>query len=119
MKKKSQQTKGNDFFKRKPPLRDLACHSNFSQEKNSFCRADVNYKDKNGFSTFAKSVGKLFPSFISEFLNEGINFQEIPIRNMNYFEYMLYRKNYSATLKVIKHGEVYDFLRVTKYCLYI
>lgn len=73
--------------------------------------AELNKKDNNGYTSFSKAVGKLSPVLISEFLSNGLNYKDHTFRNMNYFEYMLYKKDYLSALEFLKHREVYNYFK--------
>lgn len=79
---------------------------------------DVNHVDSKGTSSFTKAIGNMTPNLLDSFLQCGLDYEVDTKKNMNYFVYMLYKKDYLSALTFIKNQSVLDFFK-TKENLFI
>lgn len=70
---------------------------------------DVNHVNKNGVSSFTRAIGRLSSNLLNSFLNHGLDYSHKNNKNMNYFEYMLYKRDYLTALNFVSNPCVYDY----------
>ena len=75
---------------------------------------DVNHVDKTGKTSFYKAIGHMSPNLLDAFLEHGVNYRSIVHKNMNYFVYMLYKRDYSIAYNFITHNSVFEYLKNDK-----